>query len=342
MTMTFTKRDIFNKDIAAIILKNEYDACTPEELQVLEQWYNSLDDKTQLDKFNNSNKELASNKIWEAVTYKIETIESQESSVIEYKTGRTIFYYIARVAAILIVIAGSYFTFNWLNNKQAAVLIENIEYVSQTNNSNIPTKIILPDNSLLWLAANASIKYPKHFIKSRNISLLAGKVFFNVAHNASKPFTVVTDGGLKTTVLGTAFVMEQGGTNSMVKVSVLRGKVQVADMETKHAILTRNQGVEVNNKTKVANFIVVDSLEMTGWFASKVVLDNVTLKEVAASIHQTFGYTIEFSSPKLSRKRCSITYNATDNVDDILILLDKIYHTKHDFSGNKIYIKSVR
>ena len=342
MSMNLNDKNIFKKDIAAIFLKNEYDACTPEELQLLEQWYNSLDDNAHLDKFNNSNKELESNKNWEAVITKIDAIETQEASVIEYKTGRTIFYYIARIAAILIVIAGSYFTFNWANNKQATVSVENIEYVSQTNNSNIPTKIILPDNSLLWLAANASIKYPKHFINSRNISLLAGKVFFNVAHNASKPFTVVTDGGLKTTVLGTAFVMEQGGTNSMVKVSVLRGKVQVADMETKHAILTRNQGVEVNNKTKVANFIVVDSLEMTGWFASKVVLDNVTLKEVAASIHQTFGYTIEFSSPKLSRKRCSITYNATDNVDDILILLDKIYHTKHDFSGNKIYIKSVR
>ncbi|MBC7508276.1 MAG: FecR domain-containing protein [Ferruginibacter sp.] len=331
-----------NKDITAIILKNEYDACTLEELQVLEQWYNSLDDKTQLDKFNNRNKELEKDKIWEAVTGTIDANETKEASVVKYKTGRTIFYYIARVAAILIVFAGSYLTFSWLNNKQAAVTVENIQYVSQTNNSNKPTKIILPDNSLLWLAANASIKYPKHFINSRNILLQAGKVFFNVAHDAFNPFTVETVGGLKTTVVGTAFVMEQGGTNSLVKVSVLRGKVQVADKETKHAILTRNQGVEVNSNTKVANFIVVDSLEMTGWFASKVELDNVTLKEVASSINQTFGYTIEFSTSKLSGKRCSITYSATDNVDDIIILLDKIYHTKHNFSGNKIYIKPLR
>ena len=43
---------IYNKkDITAIILKNEHDACTPDELQMLEQWYNSLDDKALADNF---------------------------------------------------------------------------------------------------------------------------------------------------------------------------------------------------------------------------------------------------------------------------------------------------
>lgn len=333
----------YNKqNITAIILKNEHDACTPEELALLEQWYSNLDDKAQLEKFDHSNKDVKKNNIWEAVNAKIDAIETEQAPVIKFNPGKSAFYYLARIAAMLILVASLYFTLNWVNTKTVNGTEDTAKYINQVNNGNIAKKIILPDNSLLWLDAKSSIKYREHFVNHRSISLLAGKVFFNVAHDSSNPFTVETDGGLKTTVLGTAFVIEKGAADSSVKVSVLRGKVQVADIATKYATLTRNQGVAVNTRFKTANLLVVDSAEMTGWFTSKVVLDNVTLKEVAASIKETFGYKIEFSSAKLSVKPCSITYNATDNVNDILVLLDKIYHTKHSFSDSTIYIKTAR
>ena len=335
---------IFNNiDITAILLKNEHDVCTSEELLVLEQWYSSLDDNGHADKFDNSAKNVKKKNIWKTVNAKIDEIESeQQTPIVELNPGKSVFYYVARIAAILIVVAGSYFTYSWFSNKKIVPTADGINYTSRINTSDKPTKIILPDNSLLWLDVKSFIKYPEKFANRRNISLLSGKVFFNVAHDASRPFTVETEGGLKTTVLGTAFVIEKCGNNNSVKVSVLRGKVQVADNATKFATLTRNQGVAVNTDTKTSNLVVVDSVEMTGWFTSKVVLDNVTLKEVAASIKETFGYKIEFSSSKLSTKPCSITYNATDNVDDILVLLDKIYHTKHSFADSTIYIKPAK
>lgn len=335
--MTYNK-----KDIMAIILKNEHDACTPDELLMLEQWYNSLDDKTLADNFNNSNKNLKKNNIWEAINVKIDDIEIEQAPIVEFKPGKPVFYYIARIAAMLVLIAGSYFIFNWFNKKTMNGDVDTAKYLSRVNNSNSPTKIILPDNSILWLDAKSAIKYPEHFANHRNITLFSGKVFFNVAHDPSNPFTVETEGGLKTTVLGTAFIIEKGTINNSIKVSVLRGKVQVADNVSNYVTLTRNQGVDVNTNAKIANRLVVDSLEMTGWFNSKVVLDNVTLKEVAASIKESFGYNVKFSSATLLSKPCSITYNATDNVDDILILLDKIYHTTHTFSDSSIYIKPAR
>jgi|GEM_PF-3344931 len=333
---------IYNKkDITAIILKNEHDACTADELLLLDQWYNSLDDKALEDNFNNSNKNLTKNNIWEAVNAKIKEIE-KEATVVEFKPGKSVFYYIARIAAMLVLFAGSYFAFDWFNKNKMNGAVDTAKYLIRVNNSNSPTKIILPDNSLLWLYAKSAIKYPEHFTNHRNITLLAGKVFFNVAHDSANPFTVATEEGLKTTVLGTAFIIEKRADNSSIKVSVLRGKVEVGDNVTNYATLTRNQGVDVNTNAKTANRLEVDSLEMTGWFSSKVVLDNVTLKEVAASIKESFGYNVQFSSAKLLSKPCSITYNATDNVDDILILLDKIYHTTHTFSDSTIYIKPAR
>ncbi|CAN5332242.1 hypothetical protein BH11BAC5_BH11BAC5_40710 [soil metagenome] len=335
--MTYNK-----KDITTIILKNEHDACTADELLLLDQWYNSLDDKSLEHNFNNSNKTLQKNNIWEAVNDKIKEIKTQEAAIVEFKPGKSVFHYIARIAAMLVLIAGAYFAFNWYNNNKMNGAVDTAKYLTRVNNSNSPAKIILPDNSLMWLDAKSTIKYPELFTNHRNITLLAGKVFFNVAHDSANPFTVATEEGLKTTVLGTAFIIEKRAGNSSIKVSVLRGKVKVADNGTNYATLTRNQGVDVNTATKIANLVVVDSLEMTSWFSSKVELDNVTLKEVAASIKQSFGYNVKFSTDKLLSKRCSITYNATDNIEDILILLDKIYHTTHTFSDSTIHIKSTR
>lgn len=333
----------YNKnDITAIILKNEHDACTPEEFAMLEQWYNSLDDKIQTDKFNSSDKAKKKDAIWAAVNLQIEGQEREAASLVEFKPGKTVFYYIARIAAMLVLVAGAYFIFNSGSTKNTSTGMNAIKYLSRVNNTNKPVKIILPDNSLLWLDVKTSIKYAEHFVTSRNISLLSGKVFFNVAHNAARPFIVETGNGLKTTVLGTAFVIEKNYTDSSVKVSVLRGKVQVADKANRYATLTKNQGVNVNTESKMANLLTVDSLAMTTWFTSKVVLDNVTLKEVAASIKETFGYKIEFVSAKLLSKPCSITYNATDNVDDILVLLDKIYHTSHTVADSIISIKPLK
>jgi len=335
--MTYNK-----KDITAIILKNEHGACTADELLLLDEWYNSLDDKALADNFNNSNRNLTKNNIWEAVNAKIDEIEIAEAPVVEFKPGKPVFYYIARIAAMLVLIAGSYYAFNWFTNKTMNGAADTVKFLSRINDGNSPAKIILPDNSLLWLDAKSAIKYPELFTNHRNITLISGKVFFNVAHDSTNPFTVESEGGVKTTVLGTAFVIEKATTNSLIKVSVLRGKVKVADNGTNYATLTRNQGVDVNTATKIANLVVVDSLEMTSWFSSKVVLDNVTLKEVAASIKKSFGYNVKFSTDKLLSKRCSITYNATDNIEDILILLDKIYHTTHTFSDSTIHIKSTR
>jgi ferric-dicitrate binding protein FerR (iron transport regulator) len=327
----------YNKNhITAIISKNEYDACSPEELELLEQWYKSLDENATLDKLNSNNKDLIKKKTWEAITEEIDKADIEEAKIIEFKPARSLFYYVARIAAILVFVTGTYTAYNWFNKPQS---VNKTQYISQLNNTAKPLKIILPDNSLIWLESKSAIKYPEHFSNTRTISLESGKVFFNVAHDTSKPFIVETEGGLKTTVLGTAFVVEKGSNSTSVKISVLRGKVQVSDNVTKYATLTRNQGVDVNTLTKTATILEVDSLHMTAWFKATVVMDNVTLKEVAASIKDNFGYNIQFSSPKLALKPCSITYNETDNIDVILTLLDKIYHTTHSISDSTVYIK---
>ncbi len=321
--------------IAGIIIKNEHDACSSEELLILEKWYQSLDDNTQqLDA--PAIQDLVKNKIWSEITSKIDAKENEAVSakVVPLHTKRNLFFF-ARIAAVLILIVGGYTAYNW---QTGAKQTDTIKYISKVNTTGKPMKIILPDKSLIWLETKSSISYPDHFTKNRVVFMDSGKAFFNIAHDASKPFIVESTNGLKATVLGTAFVLEKKSGEHLFKISVFRGKVEVSDNSKKYATLTKNQGVNVNFYTKAAALLAVDSVEMTKWFVAKVALDNVTLHDVAISIKETLGYNVKFSSASLASKPCSITYNETDNVEDILLLLDKIYHTSHSISDSTIKI----
>ena len=66
------------------------------------------------------------------------------------------------------------------------------------------TKITLPDSSIVWLNANACLRYPREFSEQVRQVEIKGEAFFEVRKDEKKPFIVQTDGiGIR--VLGTTF-----------------------------------------------------------------------------------------------------------------------------------------
>ncbi len=93
----------------------------------------------------------------------------------------------------------------------------------RTNRGEFRT-IRLPDKSILRLdgATSLSVRYGP---TSRSVRLAGGAVYFDVAHDPTRPFTVTAgDGAVK--VLGTAFEVDR--TAGRMGVSVYRGAVRVA------------------------------------------------------------------------------------------------------------------
>lgn len=95
-------------------------------------------------------------------------------------------------------------------------------------------KIILPDGSKVWLNAASALRYPIAFTgAARSVELVSGEAYFEVAHNASQPFTVrvpaVRQGGrdLMVDVLGTSFDLNTYTDESGEKTTLLNGSVKV-------------------------------------------------------------------------------------------------------------------
>lgn len=89
----------------------------------------------------------------------------------------------------------------------------------------------LSDGSRIWLNAGSSITYPVAFVGNDRKVEVKGEVYFEVAHDASKPFKV-QHGSMNVEVLGTHFNVNAYDDEPDVKVTLLEGSVKVVKRET--------------------------------------------------------------------------------------------------------------
>lgn len=128
------------------------------------------------------------------------------------------------------------------------------------NHSDTMVRIRLPDQSLVCLNGNSTVRYRYHDGKREVI--LSGEAFFEVSRQPASPF-LVHAGGIITRVLGTSFrVRAQPGERQAV-VSVKTGKVYVAKKDDTSAalILTPNQQVRYDEKRNSLEKGLVDAPE---------------------------------------------------------------------------------
>ncbi|MBE0653108.1 MAG: FecR domain-containing protein [Bacteroidales bacterium] len=86
------------------------------------------------------------------------------------------------------------------------------------------SKIILADGSHIWLNAGSRLSYPSEFRGNSREIYLTGEAFFEVSHNPSKPFYVITP-EIKIRVIGTSFNVSAYPDEQTVQTVLVSGKV---------------------------------------------------------------------------------------------------------------------
>lgn len=89
-------------------------------------------------------------------------------------------------------------------------------------------RLTLPDGSRVWLNAASSIKYPTLFTGNERQVEITGEAYFEIAHNAAKPFKVFFAGRSgQVEVLGTHFNINTYDDEAIIKTTLLEGKVKM-------------------------------------------------------------------------------------------------------------------
>lgn len=127
--------------------------------------------------------------------------------------------------------------------------------------------MVLPDGSKVWLNAGASIKYPVAFAGNERKVTVTGEVYFEVAKDKSKPFTVHVMGQkgneMDVQVLGTHFNINAYHDETSIKTTLIEGAVKIRQGDKETLLSPRQQAQVTNGVTTVVSD--VDVAAITAW-----------------------------------------------------------------------------
>lgn len=143
-------------------------------------------------------------------------------------------------------------------------------------------RITLVDGTNVWLNAASSITYPTTFSGKYRLVEITGEVYFEVAHNAAKPFRVKCH-GQTVEVLGTHFDINSYDDEKVVKTTLLEGSIKVLTREHTALLLPGQQsqvsiGENMNGLFKgIQN---VDTDEAVAWKNGLFYFENADVQTV--------------------------------------------------------------
>jgi len=139
--------------------------------------------------------------------------------------------------------------------------------------------IVLADGSNVWLNAASSITYPTTFTGDDRTVEITGEAYFEVAHNAAKPFRVKCQ-GQTVEVLGTHFNINAYDDENAIRTTLLQGSVKVITGGYT-ALLEPGQQSQVINSTGVFKGVEnVDTDEAVAWKNGSFQFDQADIKDI--------------------------------------------------------------
>lgn len=195
-------------------------------------------------------------------------------------------------------------------------------------------QVRLADGSQVWVNAGSELKYPQIFNGKIREVYLSGEAYFDITHNAAKPFLIHT-GKVVTTVLGTSFNIKENKSQNLVEVTVTRGKVGISNGNKLLGILTPNQQISFNTSKDEVVKKTIDAQQVIAW-QGDLHFDDVSFAAAVSQLQQRFNVKISFSNDKLKNCRFTGTSLDGDKLDKILKVIcafnNATYQTKSDGS----------
>ncbi|MFK0299212.1 FecR family protein [Brevundimonas sp. NPDC090276] len=208
-------------------------------------------------------------------------------------------------------------------------------YVTETGERRL---VALSDGSRIELNTETRLRTALSS-DSREAWLDEGEAYFDVAHDASRPFTVHM-GDRSVRVLGTRFSVRRDG--DKVQVLVAQGRVRLSGSKAgpaaKPVILVRGDvatgmGASVL-QSRTSDQRVDDQL---AWRRGLLVFDQITLSDAAAEFNRYNQTQLKVLDPQTAAIRIGGSFEAT-NVEAFVRLLQSAYGLEIDHDGENIEI----
>ncbi len=231
---------------------------------------------------------------------KVRELQSQQTNSVISWSRRPVWRSVTKYAAIILVALGlGYFVF--LQQDLTMFSVQGTTMVEKVTPRGQKSTIFLNDSSKIILNSESSISYMEPFTHKREI-ILEGEAFFQVTRDTLRPFIVHT-GNTITTVLGTAFNIENSRNEELTNISLLTGEVSVAVIregktQSREYVLSQNERVSISGSSsqlvKVEKF---DPEEVLSWKDGVLFFKRASLIEIITELERWYDVKIHVDTP---------------------------------------------
>lgn len=256
-------------------------------------------------------------------------ITDRQSVQSRKKRTRVVFMELLRVAAVILVmfLVGGYI---YVRKMEEIRLANNIVTVPVGQRVNLQ----LPDGTSVWLNASSEIIYPAYFSGSTREIHLNGEAYFEVEHNASKPFIVHTE-TFDIKVLGTKFNVEAYKGMEGFTTALMEGSVEVTDRKNKDKSVRLYPTQKVAFRNGELCKSPIDNYDVYRWREGLICFKETRFADLMRQLEKNYGVRILINNEAVKEKVFSGKFRTTDGIDNALRLLQKEGHYTFEWDENK-------
>lgn len=223
-----------------------------------------------------------------------------------------------------------------------------------------PTTITLQDGTKVWLNSGSTLNCAADFGKMDRQVKLSGEAYFEVTHNAQKPFIVQAGSFMKVKVLGTTFNVKAYPGDPYIETSLITGKVTIDLNNGKRApiILKPHEKVTFYLKDSSAAKPVpaqkiktlvdyhIHSIKLNpvdqhiselSWMKGQLAFNDIPFAELAYDLERVYHIPIEFKDEKLKEYHLTGVFKG-ENLNEVLEALQVTTPFRYEISDKKVLI----
>jgi ferric-dicitrate binding protein FerR (iron transport regulator) len=239
-----------------------------------------------------------------------------------------------------------------------------VQYNTISTNRGGKYKIVLADNSVVWLNSVSSLKYPTTFTGDERVVELTGEAYFEVAKSMipgstgaapkRKPFIVKLN-GMQVDVLGTHFNIMSYSDESAIRTTLLEGSVRVtpvpvsggAPVGRNSRLLSPGQQAILAGKAIAADnndpfkVVAADTEEAVAWKDAAFVYNKASIETIMREIARSYDVEVEYEGGRTDEKFTIMWMSRNVPVSKVLQYLELTEKVKFEIEGRKITVKKV-
>jgi ferric-dicitrate binding protein FerR (iron transport regulator) len=206
-------------------------------------------------------------------------------------------------------------------------------------------QVVLADGSKVWLNAASSLRFPTYFTGNGREVTLTGEGYFEVAHDATKPFKVLAN-GVEINVLGTHFNINAYQDEATIKTTLLEGSVEVEKGAASKTIMPGEQAQIQNHDNSLDPKIMVQSVDVdatVAWKNGRFIFHGNNIQSVMRQLARWYDVEVSYQGNVTDEEFVGVINRSRyENISEILDMLEKTRTVSFAVSGHHVTVMPFR